>query len=113
MRKQKKLYYRIRSFQPGDIDEVSLVTFDAKMDDFDKVAEEFVLSVEDMCHDHADALGERVAQWENLVKNAENDVRVYKQRMKIKVAELRNLDGNQDGSNHQLFLKPVMEEYQL
>ena len=96
--KKNKLYYRIRSFHPNDLNEVSLARFDAKMDEFEKVAEDFVLSVEYLCFDHADALGQiKVDHLENLVKTVETDVRDYKHRMQAKVAELRrNLISNQD-----------------
>ena len=100
-RKKKKLYYRMRSFHPGNINGVSIATFDAKIEDFEKVAEDFVLSVEDLCLDHADALGpEKVNQLENLVKTAESDVQDYKLSMERKVDEVRrNLGINQDSSS--------------
>ena len=102
IKKDKKLHYKMRSFDPSMIDEGNVDTYNVKMNEFGLMAEDLALSMEDLVLDHAATLGtEKVKELESRRFLVENEVRHYQKLMSEKVVEVRrnvHSNSNQDGS---------------
>ena len=100
-KKDKKLHYKMRSFDPSMLHEGNLNSYDGKMQEFELMAEDLAMS----CLDHAATLSEeKVQELESRKTFVENEVRDYQKLMCEKVVQVRrNLQSNtiQDGSTFQ------------
>ena len=101
--KQKMLYYKMRKFTSAHINEGTISSFDAKMDQFDQEASDLIESMEKLLIKHETNLGgERTAQWKAQQVTAERDSSDYTQRMFQQANEVRkSLSQAQNSSNGQ------------
>ena len=56
-KKDRKLHYKMRSFDPSILDEGNVDRYNGKMQEFESMAEDLAMSIEDLCLDHAATLG--------------------------------------------------------
>ena len=103
--KDKKLHYKMRSFDPSMLDEGNVSRYDGKMEEFELMAEDLAMSIESLCLDHAATLGkEKVEELQSRMIFVEKEVRDYQKLMSEKVVQVRrNIQSNstQDGSTFQ------------
>ena len=84
--KQKMLYFKMRNFDPVDIDESTLAIVDDKMKTFDDALSKFMEGIEILLISHIDTLGaERVNQWKTVQTATEKDSIEYRKKVYQKV----------------------------
>ena len=103
--KDRRLHFKMRSFDPSMLDEGNVHRCDNKMQELELLTEDLAMSIEDLCLDHAATLGtEKVKELEARKILVESEVRHYQKLMNAKVVEIReNVSTNsiQDGSSYQ------------
>ena len=98
-RKYNQIEFRMRTFVSESLTEGHLQTFDAKMDGFEALLEDFVLSVEDLCFDYKTEMGPvKEKYWTDLVVTTESKARTYRSSMMKKVSEVRTNHGTRENS---------------
>jgi len=80
----------MRSFAHSDINEGNLNRYDAKMDEFDELAFDFTMAIENLCVDHGATLGaDSVQALESHKIMVEKEVKHYKNLMDTQVMQVR------------------------
>ena len=94
--KDRKLHYKMRSFDPSMLDEGNVNRYDGKMEEFELMAEDLAMSIESLCLDHAATLGkEKVEELQSRMIFVEKEVRDYQNLMSEKVVQVRrNIQSN-------------------
>jgi hypothetical protein len=90
-RKHTRIEFRMRYFSPDHLAEGHLATFDDKMQDFEVLVEEFVMSVDDLCIDYKIEMGPtKERYWTDLIVTVEAKMMAYRSSMTDKAMEIRN-----------------------
>ena len=88
--RDRKLHIKMRLYNPSMVNEVNLDDYKGRMKEFESIAEDLALSIEDLCLDHAATLGtNKVKELESRRIFVENEVRNYQKLMDEKVLQVR------------------------
>ena len=90
MVKQKLLYFKMKSFDPVDIDQSTISIVDDKMKSFDDALHDFIEGIEILLLSHSDSLGtDRVAQWKTAQSTTEKDSIEYRKKVYRKAYDVK------------------------
>ena len=90
MVKQKLLYFKMKSFDPVDIDQSTISIVDDKMKIFNDAVHDFIEGIEILLLSHSDSLGtDRVAQWKTTQSTTEKDSIEYRKKVYRKAYDVK------------------------
>ena len=88
--KQKLLYFKMKSFDPVDIDQSTISIVDDKMKSFDDALHDFIKGTVILLLSHSDSLGtDRVAQWKTAQSTMEKDSIEYRKKVYRKAYDVK------------------------
>ena len=88
--KQKLLYFKMKSFDPVDIDQSTISIVDDKMKSFNDAVHDFIEGIEILLLSHSDSLGtDRVAQWKTTQSTTEKDSIEYRKKVYQKANDVK------------------------